>query len=342
MSLALTDRKTNPETYMHPKSQPMRGNQLGEALANAGLIKKGNPNAGQGKFVPTPIDEPTVLRDVRAYLARLVAGDRMVAMQITTHAPTSQRAKMVRRLKDRGLLTAKEGNAGGVAATQKLVSLAHADVDDEELRRLVLTDLDDEEWDQPAPEAPEPTQPERLRREPVEPLAPMPRGIEARNAEMIRRMRAWLYRGMDGEQLRISRIAGPGASNVYAMVYKLRDAGYVERQGEGVASWYTVPEKMHSFIRSMTDEQLAAVMWPGRAAAVAPMPMAPQLDTEESAEAPAEPALDDVSTLSSDELLALVARRWDQVLTVLERMDARFARLERELSLPAIEQETGK
>ena len=148
----------------------------------------------------------------------------------------------------------------------------------------------------------------------------------------------------------------------YHVSPRLKDAGLIERHGgSGSSAWYTVPEGLRDHVRSLTDEQLAKFIWPNRGTLLAKR--AQQSESEPPpqpdiiVEAPADEDLDgQISPAMAETLypqndeqseqpqlpqdpMELLAMRYGQIVDVLVRLDARFARLERELGLKPIEQE---
>lgn len=361
--MALNDRRGRPDSYRHDKTAPLRGNQLAQALAKSGVVEEPKPKT-------IPYDNDVLLSDLRHWFARLVVGgERVPTGQMTPNAQLSgnRRQEIVDRLKARGLIAVKEGAGGGVTATTKLKELARTDVTDGQLVAIALTELTEEERqihqrepgfedDEMRFTAPvddeEPTKdpakvadnddgvPPPMRRKPHPPV-PIPRSKAARDAKLLADVRAWLDRGASSEKLRISHISNVVAGNVYAIAYRIRDAGYIVKRGDGPSAWYIVPENMRDLVRSLTQEQVAGLIWPGAFRQIKfetdkpeapPMAPEPQVAPEMSATAPAVDG-------NPIEMLAMIATRMSQFIDIMLRMDARFARLERELGLKPIEEE---
>lgn len=324
--------------------QPLRGNQLAAALSKSGVLKNdvpvvhgppapapsirgGGPREVEGRtlFVPAEIDESKVLPELREYLARLVAGERVSISAMTPSLPKHRRWSVTSRLKARGLISVKHGVDGGAFATSKLIDLARRDISADELRELTLED--------PPPE-------EVVSTEATTTVVDI-----QDTAAVVASIRAWLMTNVErGVPLHIPHIGLGTNGNVYILVTRLRDAGIVERVGAGVGSYLNVPD--HERVLNMSDDDLFLVLWP-RGRKPGPKPKSQAVDEHESGENP-----DDQITPEMAQVLYPqetneqpttyedpVAKLMDQLLTVLTRMDARFARLERELGLPPIEQD---
>ena len=111
----------------------------------------------------------------------------------------------------------------------------------------------------------------------------------------------------------------------------------MEHSGSGGMAYYSVPAFAKERVLSLTDHEILCFIRPSRAEPgerfepVVPA-MAEEVVQEVDAEREPEPM----------EPQDPVAQLFDKLLTVLVRMDARFARLERELGLKPIEQEVDK
>jgi hypothetical protein len=371
MTMALNDRKGRPDSYRHGKSAPLRGNQLAQALAKSGVVEEPTP-----KLIP--YDHDMLLADLRHWFARLVVGgERVPTSQMTPTANLSshRRQEIVERLKTRSLIVVKEGAAGGATATSKLKELARTDVTDGEIVAFALTDVTEEERQilkrepgfdldefrftpPPVDESTE-KEPEKVAdndddvpppmRRKSHPPTPLPRSKAARDAKLMADVRVWLDRGARGEKLRIAHISNVIAGNMYAIAYRIRDAGYIVKRGMGTSAWYVVPENLRDFVRSLTQEQIAVLVWPGTSHRVvdAPPDMSPP-KPEPQIEAPTDLAApdkqDETQAIDGNplEMLAMIATRMMQFVDILSRMDARFSRLERELGLKPIEEEPSR
>jgi len=317
----------------HPK--PLAGNQLAAALSKAGVVQNDVPVEPRGRVVQPKarvvlpaswqFDEKIVLPELRDYLARLVAGARLPKAEMGVSLADWQCGEINRRLKARGLLDIKMGHYGGAMATPRLVELARTNITDAELRRLTLTEVPDDEVVQ----AEAPTIPAS--------------SIENRQA-IVRNIYAWLRRGMDGQQLRISHIGHGDGGAIHTAVARIRDAGLVEKVGEGANSYHLVPKDQHDRILALTNEDLLAILW-RKAPHVKPEMSSDTATGEDLASTivrefavPMQPQESEPS-LPPDDILGVVAQRFTQIVDVLVRMDARFARLERELGLKPIEEE---
>ena len=308
--------------------QPLRGNQLAQALRVAGVVNppdeappgRGGVREAQGRalFKPLEIDESKVLPELRAYLANLVAGERVTIGGMTPSLPTFKRSEISRRLKMRGLIEVKIGPQGGAYATQALIDLARRDISDDELRELTLQDPPEEEV------VPEPV-----------------REIDmADTLAVLANVRAWLMSNVEhGAELRIAQMGLGTSGNAYNMANRMRVAGIIERVGEGSGSYHAVVD--HERVREMTDEDLLALLWPhGRRTDSKKRPT----DDGEDLDAQITPELAEQLYPQGPEATPEtyedpVVKVFGQILTVLTRMDARFARLERELGLGPIEQD---
>jgi len=360
MTMAMRDTK-KPGWHQQDTSPTLRGNQLAQALTKAPLP----PQLKAHLFKAVEVDEAKVLADVRVFLARLVSGDRIPTTKITTHAPVSHRQAIVKRLKLRGLIEIRFGHYGGAVATPRLVELARANIGDDELRALAMTELSDEERAvlRKAEEAAPP--PQEPSKHPPFDSKPLPMSRAARDVELLKRIRAWLRHGATGARLQVSSIAGAAASNVYLMIYRIRDAGYIEKQGINGRAWYVVPEQLRDHVRSLSDEQIVALIWPGRVSTEVAALMRKSAPEAQAEEPPQQEPQDEVAEAIDSEQIE-IARR-DQIATeaeqpppapppsggeleallsrfldVMMRLDARFARMERELGLKPIEQEASK
>ena len=119
--------------------QPLRGNQLAAALSKAGVVQNDVPVGqvapapapsgrtggvrevdGRTLFAPAEIDEAKVLPELRAYLALLVAGERVSVGVMTPNLPKHRRWAVTSRLKARGLIGVKHGSDGGVSPRRSL------------------------------------------------------------------------------------------------------------------------------------------------------------------------------------------------------------------------------
>lgn len=324
----------------------LRGNQMAEALASAGLVKKPEP---------PPVDERALLADIRAWLARLVAGQRVPSGEMSPRLQSKdKRQEIVNRLKERGLITVKTGMGGGAMASQRLVELARVNIGDDELRVLTMQDVSEDERATVERElsVPRPvveTAPGPARR--VSRYPALPEDKLARDAEIVNRVRAWLENGAGGAPLYIAEI-GLGNSSVYRIAYSLRDAGYIERRDDGGTVYYVVPDVIRDHVRSLTDDQIAGFIWPGRAARMAreaetvssnvveALVDATQRSNEAAAALRTHTAED--ADQQPPDALSLLAERMLQFLTVLERVNARLSRLEREWGLCPLEEETSR
>lgn len=314
----------------------LRGNQLGQALAramNTTVLPAKNP-----PFVAAPVDEAALLREIRTWFARLVAGDTVPARN-ELNLPGHRRQVIVDRLKARGLIVVKTGAFGGATATPKLVELAREDIDDDGLRAIALVDLSDEERESALVVDDVDKQEEVVgvvdgnegyMPDPLPPYA----GPE-RDARFVADVREWLRRAVDGGMVRSGQMARVGT--VYNVASRMHDAGLLERIGVGGMSRYTVPAAQRERALSLTDDEIVGFIWPARAQQVVQdldeeiTPELAQTFYPQEGDAPPMPEPADP-----------VAVLFDQLLQVLLRMDARFARLERELGLAPIEQEVSK
>jgi hypothetical protein len=377
MTMALSDRKGRPDSYRHGKSAPLRGNQLAQALAKSGVVEEPKPK-------PNPYDQDVLLSDLRHWFARLVVGsERVPTSQMTPTAslPGYRRQQIVDRLKARGLIVVKEGSTGGAIATLKLKELARTDVTDGSLVAIALTDLTEEERQilrrEPGFDAdefrfaPPPADDETANENVVDndddipppmrrkshPPAPIPRSKAARDAKLLADVRLWLDLGARGEKLRIAHISNVIAGNMYAIAYRIRDAGYIAKRGDGPSAWYVVPENMRALVKSLTHEQIAGLIWPSMATrrsafdvptdktepepTVSPPTTLTTTPTTETGDAPTAQR-DDNPFVTQMQTLDMIATRMMQFVDILARMDARFSRLERELGLKPIEEESSR
>ena len=334
------------------------GGIMAEALAKAGLV--------ESQATPAPGAPPAedrrgrVMSDVRRWLARLVLGEKVPTRQISATLTQGQCSHIARTLRERGLTKATEGTNGGTRATPKLRAMARENISDEVLAALIwpseaaradkvaayeAEESAEREAEESAPEAVEEYEaearseapqvlpsPAGRERPPKPKWGPVPRTKVARDALFLQHVRAWLGRIAAGEYAPISylsnALSGPAMSQHGG---RLCAAGIVDRT-TGV---YLATTTTHEAASAWSDEQLAAVLWPGRAADLAEPP--PKLDDPADDQARvAEPdGLDerDAAPPPEDPLAAMLG----QFLTILTRMDARFARLERELGLPPLE-----
>ena len=314
-----TDRVTR-----NPK--PLTGNQIALALQKALVVPlpkpeptpapepEEEPDVQEAEPVESaPADDAAVLSDLRVWLARLVAGERVPTMLVTDRISEHRRHHIVDRFKTAGFITIVRGRHGGAIANPSLVELARSDISDEELRTIALKDADD-----------------------LPPTDPVPEDVDhemSGRPAFLARVRRWLQRGIGGENLQVSQIGNSG--NTYTAVRRLYEAGIVDKGGDNDkrATHYVVSDPAAA--AALSDEQLYAILW--RRA-----PNEPATDTPELAQVlyPSEPTAQ-ISDVVTDDALTLIAERLMLQLNVLERLDARLARLERELGLPPIEQDNG-
>ncbi len=280
----------------------------------------------------TPRDR--ILADVQVWLARLRAGETVGAVHMTEIiADRHYKQDFAANLRREGLVETVAGRYGGAKALPALIELG-VPSDEWIIERLaaarasfeesdVVEQADDEPEDRDVPE--------------WHPDLRVPKNRSSREAKAVKDVRSWLKQAARGGSMR----AGHLSSCVHEAKRHRIAAKFVEdeilvKRGTQGNVWYeaTSPEI------ELTDEQIAALLWPERAGvpevdgpaliAVGETPLdVQQVDVQQVEEQAHDP-------------LALVAERWGQILTVLERMDARFARLERELALPPIEQEEPK
>jgi hypothetical protein len=301
-------------------NRPLAGNQLAQALRVAGVVAPAYEQEpvrvdANDKFA---VDEAIVLPELREWLARLVAGEHVPKREMALSMQDWRKQDVLNRLKAQGLIEVKVGPHGGAMATPKLIEMARTDISDDDLRRRALTDVGADEVS----------------------------GGSSRDSnrhKFAQDIYAWLLRGARGDELRISHIGRGDGGSAHTAVKRLREAGLVEKFGEGSMTFHVVPKDARSRVQTLTHDELTGILWRRGTGDVAVEPettsegdgdgITPELADisarQETAGPP--PAIDDP-----------VARIFDQILTVLVRMDARFARLERELSLPPIEQEVAR
>jgi hypothetical protein len=309
----------------HPAT-PMRGNQLAAALSKAGVVKNDVDPTKNQPFTPAEVDEKALLRDLRDWLARMVAGERVSTSKISDAAPRSWLRDIVGRMKARGYVTIKMGSGGGSVATSKLVDLARTDVSDATLRAIALEDLSDDEWLAAEQYGVIPGMVERQ----AAPERNMPAQGQERDQLFVESLRNWLLRGTHGEKLHARHMLGAKTSMVYIVSPHLQAAGLVERCGMQGNWWFEVPSSQRQRVRDLTDADLVSLIWPAR---VEP----PHMQTEGADLPPDDAGVSaPVAAASEDDP---VARMLDQLLQVLTRMDKRFDRLERALGMPPLELE---
>jgi hypothetical protein len=340
---------------------------------------------------PSPADLLRVLADVRAWLARLQAGETVGAIYLTEIiSDRYYKQDFAARLRQEGLVERISGRHGGARALPALIELGVPN-DAWIIERLASSRAS---FEQPAAE----------RRESREirswhPDRRVPKNPVAREAKAVKDVREWLKQAARGGRMRAGHLTSAvGEAKRYTIATGLVEAGLIVKCG----SWYeTTTSLTRATVDEMTDEQIAGFIWPSRVAlppdtndtptndevhvgrqltdgiaelAAEEQPLDEEVDDEDSARDPIFPlrlsleervmldALAKANGLSRSGVLrqvlratnnktsetneaneiplSLVAERWGQLLTVLERMDARFARLEQELGLPPIEQST--
>ena len=196
--------------------EPMRGNQLGQALSRA-LNTTVIPKAKNPPFVAAQVDERALLDDLRTWLARLAAGERVPTLQMTPTAkmPGHRRQEIVDRLKARGFITVKTGAFGGAMATQRLIDAGREDISDAALRAIALADISEEEQASAAlsPNVVEEVVVENAATsEDYAPSPLPPHGGKARDDAFVANVRNWLLRGLDGGKVRTGQMSSEGAS----------------------------------------------------------------------------------------------------------------------------------
>jgi hypothetical protein len=292
-------------------------------------VEEPEPSEGakQARIEPkqlTPRDR--ILADVQVWLARLRAGETVGAVHMT-EVITDRHYKQdfAANLRREGLVETVAGRYGGAKALPALIELG-VPSDEWIIERLAAARASFEESDVVEQADEDRDVPE------WHPDLRVPKNSAAREAKAVKDVRAWLKQAARGGSMRAGHLSScVHEAKRHRIAAKLVEDEILVKRGTQGNVWYeaTSPEV------ELTDEQIASLLWPERAA----MPEEVSQETTDFDIDLAVAALGNSSAGPQDEALALVAERWGQILTVLERMDARFARLERELALPPIEQE---
>ena len=295
---------------------------MAAALADAGLVAVAPVPA----TTPAEAQRARVLADVRAWLARIVLGEPRPIRMMSGGLSTTQATAVGMRLRKRGLTDCVRGATGGTVGTVDLVALVQKGVTDEWLAGVI--------WPAPNPLNAASSHLHALssRGQPKPDFGPVPRTKAGRDAALIQHVREWLAKAASGEPVYATRMTNVVTQSTTGNVAKrLAAAGLVEKRGLYGGQHYVGVHPAVTECATWPDERLADVLWPAYAGS---REAAEEPPTDVAADVAAEPG--PPAEAAPTDPLSLLAERMLQFLGVLERLDARFSRLEKELGLPPL------